>query len=193
MERRQVGPTHRHVAVVGQGTWASQTVGERKGGWKMRVTVSQPKQHEPHVAVPYVTSTTLDRLLRNASIPVLVSFQTFRSEVLVHALETVAKAFDGALHVLRVNVLTNPDLVARFSIRVVPTLLFFKMGVPTEFIVGTVPLRFILHMACKVGGVRQKSSVRKARASLGAFPLQPLRLGNPIDTPDARMLWRCRT
>jgi thioredoxin-like negative regulator of GroEL len=193
MERRQVGPTHRQVAVVGQGTWASQTVGERKGGWKMCMTVWQPRQHEPHVEVPYVTSTTLDRLLRDASMPVLVSFQTFRSEVLVHALEMVSKAFDGALHVLRVNVLTNLDLVARFSIRVVPTLLFFKMGVPTEFIVGTVPLRFILHMACKVVGVRQKGSVRKARASLGAFPLQSLGLGNPIDTPDARMLWRCRT
>jgi thioredoxin 1 len=159
----------------------------------MPVTVRQPRQREPHVEVPYITSTTLHRLLRDSSIPVLVSFQTPRSEVLVHSLEMVANAFDGALHVLRVNVLTNPDLVARFSIRVVPTLLFFKMGAPVEFIVGPVPTRSMLDMACKIVGVKQKGSVRTARASLGAFPLQPLRLGNPIDAPDATMLWRCRT
>jgi thioredoxin-like negative regulator of GroEL len=100
----------------------------------------------------------------------------------------VATAFEGALHVVRVNVLTNPDLVARFSIRLVPTLLFFKMGVPTEFIVGTVPLRFFLHMVCKVAGGSPKGSVRKAHASLGAFRQRPSRLGNPIDAPDATML-----
>lgn len=159
----------------------------------MSVTVRQLRQREPRVEVPYVTSTTLDRLLRDSFIPVLVSFQTPKSEVLVHSLEMVATAFEGALHVIRVNVLTNPDLVARFSIRLVPTLLFFKMGVPTEFIVGTVPLRFFLHMVCKVAGGRPKGSVRKARASLGAFRQQPSRLGNPIDVPDATMLCRYRT
>jgi thioredoxin 1 len=159
----------------------------------MPVTVRQPRQREPRVEVPYVTSTTLDRLLRDSFIPVLVSFQTPKSEVLVHSLEMVATAFDGALHVIRVNVLTNPDLVARFSIRLVPTLLFFKMGVPTEFIVGAVPPRFMLHMASRVAGGRTKGSVRKARTSLDASRMQPSRLGNPIDAPDATMLCRYRT
>jgi thioredoxin-like negative regulator of GroEL len=163
----------------------------------MPVTVRQLRQRELRVEVPYVTSTTLDRFLRDSFIPTfiptLVSFQTPKSEVLVHSLEMVATAFEGALHVIRVNVLTNPDLVARFSIRLVPTLLFFKMALPTEFIVGTVPLRFILHMVCKVAGGRPNSSVRKARASLGAFRQQPSCLGNPLDAPDATMLCRYRT
>jgi thioredoxin-like negative regulator of GroEL len=137
----------------------------------MPVTLRQPRQHEPHGEVPYVTSRTLDRLLGDSSIPILASFQTPRSEVLVHSLEMVATAFAGALHVLRVNVRTNPDLVARFSIRAVPTLLFFKMGVPTEFIVGTVPLRFILRIACQVVRVRQQGSGCKAHVSLGALRL----------------------
>ena len=159
----------------------------------MPVTLRQPRQREPHVEVPYVTSRTLDRLLRDSSMPVLVSFQTPRSEALVHSLQMIANAFDGALRVLRVNVLTNPDLVARFTIRMVPTLLFFKMGAPAEFIVGTVPTRFILHMACKVVGIRQRGSLCKARASIGASPTQPLRLGNPLDARDATPLLRCRT
>jgi thioredoxin 1 len=159
----------------------------------MPLTVRQSRQREPHVEVPYVTSATLDRLLRDASIPALVSFQTPRSGVLVQSLEMIAHAFNGALRVLRVDVLTNPELVARFNIRMLPTLLFFKRGVPVEFIVGIVPTRFILHMACEAVGRGQRNSVRKARGSLGAFPLQPLRSGNPIDAQDATMLWRCRT
>jgi thioredoxin 1 len=139
----------------------------------MPVTMRQLRQREARIEVPYVTSTTLDRLLRDSSIPTLVSFQSPKFEVLVHSLELVATAFEGALHVACVNVLTNADLVTRFSIRLVPTLLFFKMGVPTEFIVGTVPLRFILHMVCKVAGGRPNGSVRMARASLGAFRRQP--------------------
>jgi thioredoxin 1 len=139
----------------------------------MPVTMRQLRQREARIEVPYVTSTTLDRLLRDSSIPTLVSFQSPKFEVLVHSLELVATAFEGALHVACVNVLTNADLVTRFSIRLVPTLLFFKMGVPTEFIVGTVPLRFILHMVCKVAGGRPNGSVCMARASLGAFRRQP--------------------
>ena len=71
--------------------------------------------------------------------------------------------------------------------------LYYTMAVPTEFIVGAVPPRFMLHMASMVAGGRTKGSVRKARTSLDASRMQPSRLGNPIDAPDATMLCRYRT
>jgi thioredoxin 1 len=110
----------------------------------------QPRQQKRAFQLAYVTAMTLDRLLRESSTPIVVSFQTPQVEALVQSLELVARAFEDTLHVLCIDVRTHPDLAVRFGIRVVPTLLFFKMGVPVEFIVGPVPTRFMLHMARKI-------------------------------------------
>jgi thioredoxin 1 len=89
----------------------------------------------------------------DSHVPVLVNFQTPWSKRMVPLLGQLAEMFSGRLRVVQVNISTNPELAARFRIRAVPTLLIFKNGVPLEFIVGTVPTRFIIETVCKALGI----------------------------------------
>jgi thioredoxin 1 len=54
-------------------------------------------------------------------------------------LEAVAREQAGRVVVGKVNVDEQPALAARFSIRSIPTLLFFKNGVPVDTVIGAVP------------------------------------------------------
>jgi thioredoxin len=54
-------------------------------------------------------------------------------------LEAVALEQAGQVVVGKVNVDEQPALAARFSIRSIPTLLFFKNGVPVDTVIGAVP------------------------------------------------------
>jgi thioredoxin-like negative regulator of GroEL len=96
-----------------------------------------------------VTSENFDQLVTNSPMPVLVNFQTSWSKRMVPLLGRLAEAFAGRLRVVQVNISAHPELAARFKIRAVPTLLIFKQGVATEFIVGTVPTRFLVETLCK--------------------------------------------
>ena len=98
------------------------------------------RQQEP---VPDVTIESFDRQVTRSPVPVLVNFQTPCSRRMEPLLDQLAEAFAGRLRVVRVNIAANPALAARFKIRAVPTMLLFKKGVPVEFIVGTVPARFV--------------------------------------------------
>lgn len=108
-----------------------------------------------------VSSESFDRLVINSSVPVLVNFQTPWSRRMVPLLGQLAEAFAGRLRVVQVNISADPELAARFKIRAVPTLLIFKKGVPVEFIVGTVPARFVFATVCKALGV--STCLTKAR------------------------------
>jgi thioredoxin-like negative regulator of GroEL len=114
--------------------------------------------------VSNVTAESLDRLVINSSIPVLVNFQTPWSRRMVPLLGQLAEAFAGRLRVVQVNISAHPELAARFKIRAVPTLLIFKQGVPIEFIVGTVPSRFVFETVCKaLSGSTRLTKARRAQ------------------------------
>jgi thioredoxin 1 len=114
--------------------------------------------------VSNVTAESFDRLVMNSSIPVLVNFQTPWSRRMVPLLGQLAEAFAGRLRVVQVNISTHPELAARFKIRAVPTLLIFKQGVPIEFIVGTVPSRFVFATVCKaLSGSTRLTKARRAQ------------------------------
>ena len=102
--------------------------------------------------VSNVTAESFDRLVINSSIPVLVNFQTPWSRRTAPLLGQLAEAFAGRLRVVQVDISANPELAARFKVRSVPTMLIFKQGVPVEFIVGTVPPRFVFETVCKALG-----------------------------------------
>ena len=106
-------------------------------------------QREP---LPSLTEVNLDRFLTESSIPVLVDFQAPWSPVMDAALGRLAKAFAGHLRVVQVNIAAHPELAARFKIRVVPTLLIFKGGVPVEFSVGMIPGHYLFEMVRKALG-----------------------------------------
>lgn len=114
--------------------------------------------------VPDVTADSFDRLVIESSVPVLVNFQTPWSRRMVPLLGQLAEAFAGRLRVVQVNISADPELAARFKIRSVPTMLIFKKGIPVEFIVGTVPSRFVFETVCKaLGGSTRLTKTRRAR------------------------------
>jgi thioredoxin 1 len=100
-----------------------------------------------------VTSEGFDRLVINSRIPVLVNFETPWSKRMIPLLGQLAETFTGRLRVVQVNISADPELARRLKIRAVPTLLIFKKGIPIEFIVGTVPSRFVFETVCKTLGV----------------------------------------
>lgn len=120
--------------------------------------------------VAYVTAESFDRLVLAASVPVLVNFQTPWSKRMVPLLGQLAEMFGDRLRVVQVNISTAPELAARFKIRAVPTLLIFKSGVPVEFIVGTVPPRFIFETVCKTLGMSPRLCRYRQPQRLSRWP-----------------------
>jgi thioredoxin 1 len=117
-----------------------------------------------------VSSESFDRLVVNSPIPVLVNFQTPWSKQMVPLLGQLAEAFAERLRVVQVNIAANSELAARFKIRAVPTLLLFQQGVPVEFIVGTVPSRFIFETVCKALGISPRLSLARRARGAGRWP-----------------------
>jgi thioredoxin-like negative regulator of GroEL len=68
----------------------------------------------------------------------------------------VVEIFGGLLCLVRVDPATYPELAEPFKIRVSPTLLLFKHGVPPEFIVGMLPTCFVIETLSTALGVRPK-------------------------------------
>lgn len=104
-----------------------------------------------------VSEDNFDQMVIDSPVPVLVNFQTPWSKRMVPLLGQLAETWGRRLRVVQVNISANPELATRFRIRAVPTLLIFKNGVPLEFIVGTVPPRFIFETVCKAIGVAPRS------------------------------------
>jgi thioredoxin 1 len=135
----------------------------------------------PPESIPYATAENFDRLVVESPIPVLVNFQTPWSKGIVPLLGQLADIFAGQLRVVQVNISANAALAARFKIRAVPTLLIFKNGVPVEFIVGTVPTRFIVTTICKTLGAFPKATkARHAKSATHAPALLPVVVGSSL-------------
>ena len=122
----------------------------------------QPSEHQSGL-----TPTDFDRLVRQASLPTLVSFENPWSKALIPGLDQLATAFRGHLRLIRVNLATHLELAARLKIRIVPTLLFFKGGALVEFMVGPVPHQFIVEMVVnphlRRGHLLQEAHRRRGR------------------------------
>jgi thioredoxin 1 len=54
-------------------------------------------------------------------------------------LEELAEASGGRMTLMKVNVDENPGLAARYGIRSIPTILFFKEGAVVDQVVGAAP------------------------------------------------------
>ena len=59
-------------------------------------------------------------------------------------LDEIAKESDGRFRIAKVNVDDNPTLQQRFSIRGIPTLLFFSGGELRDQVVGVAPKKTIV-------------------------------------------------
>ncbi len=54
-------------------------------------------------------------------------------------LDELAEASEGRVALMKVNVDENPGLAARFDIRSIPTILFFRDGAVVDRVVGAAP------------------------------------------------------
>jgi thioredoxin 1 len=77
-----------------------------------------------------------------SDLPVLVDFFApwcGPCRALAPALEQIAKAYEGRLKVVKVNVDEAPGLAAQFRVRSIPTLLIVKNGAVADTMVGVPP------------------------------------------------------
>jgi thioredoxin 1 len=55
------------------------------------------------------------------------------------ALEEIATEMEGQVKIAKLNVDENPDIMMRYGVRSIPTLIMFKNGEPTAMQVGAMP------------------------------------------------------
>jgi thioredoxin 1 len=89
-----------------------------------------------------VTDADFDTVVSAADVPVLVDFHADWCQpcrALAPALEALASELGDAARIVKVDIDANPELVERFDISSVPSLVFFKAGQEVERVIGNTP------------------------------------------------------
>jgi len=88
-----------------------------------------------------VTNETFESEVLKSDVPVLVDFWAAwcgPCRAVAPIVEAVAKAFDGRLKAVKVNVDENRELAGKYGIQSIPTLFIFKGGQIADSIIGYV-------------------------------------------------------
>ncbi len=96
-----------------------------------------------------VTDSSFEQVVLQSNRPVLVDFWTEwcgPCRTLAPIVETVAKQYEGAAHVVKLNVDDNPSITQRYGIQGIPTLIVFKDGEEKERIIGATSKEAISRM-----------------------------------------------
>ena len=92
--------------------------------------------------IVHLTDASFDTTLAGHPEPVVVDFWAEwcgPCKAIAPVLEELAREYAGKVTVAKVNVDEHPGLAARFQVRSIPTLLFFKGGHVVDQVVGAVP------------------------------------------------------
>jgi thioredoxin 1 len=93
-----------------------------------------------------VTDATFADEVEKASGLVLIDFWAVwcgPCRMVAPIVEQLATEYEGQLKVLKLDVDSNMQTSARFNIRSIPSLMFFRDGKPVETVVGAVPRQYL--------------------------------------------------
>lgn len=89
-----------------------------------------------------VNDSNFEEVVLKSELPVLVDFWAEwcgPCKMMLPIVEEISKEYEGKLTVVKVDVDGNPGTAAKFGIRNIPTILFFKNGQIADKQVGAVP------------------------------------------------------
>jgi len=93
-----------------------------------------------------VNDANFDEVVLQSDIPVLVDFWAEwcgPCRMVAPLVEEISEEYKGKAIVAKMDVDSNPIIIAKFGIRNIPTILFFKNGEVADKQVGAVPKTFI--------------------------------------------------
>jgi thioredoxin len=94
-----------------------------------------------------VTDRTFAQEVVQSTAPVLVDFWADwcgPCKAIAPIVEALARAYEGRLKVMTLDVDENPRTASTYQVQSIPTLLVFKDGKPAERIVGALPKQVIV-------------------------------------------------
>lgn len=93
-------------------------------------------------AIVHLTDDTFDKTLSEHAEAVVVDFWAEwcgPCKAIAPVLEELGQEYAGRVTIAKVNVDEHPGLAARYQVRSIPTLLFFKGGQVVDQVIGAVP------------------------------------------------------